>query len=86
MNIVAEHADLEREALQAATEIMGKSPQAQRMLKFALNCQPTDDGLMGQQVFAGGDASGLHDRRSHRGAGPVPREARSRLVTFPWYF
>ena len=51
VNIVADHADLEREALQVATEIMGKSPQAQRMLKFAFNL--TDDGLMGQQVFAG---------------------------------
>ncbi len=51
VNIVADHADLESEALQVATEIMGKSPQAQRMLKFAFNL--VDDGLMGQQVFAG---------------------------------
>ena len=32
-------------------EINGKSPTAQRMLKFAFNL--ADDGLMGQQVFAG---------------------------------
>ncbi len=51
VNIVAEHADLEAEAIQAAREINGKSPTAQRMLKFAFNL--TDDGLMGQQVFAG---------------------------------
>jgi naphthoate synthase len=51
VNIVADHAELEAEALQAATEIMGKSPQAQRMLKFAFNL--VDDGLVGQQVFAG---------------------------------
>src|SRR5665811_2042602 len=51
VNIVADHADLEAEALQMAREINGKSPTAQRMLKFALNL--TDDGLMGQQVFAG---------------------------------
>ncbi|GAA2734594.1 1,4-dihydroxy-2-naphthoyl-CoA synthase [Pedococcus aerophilus] len=51
VNIVADHASLEAEALQAAREIMGKSPQAQRMLKFAFNL--LDDGLMGQQVFAG---------------------------------
>ncbi|GAB3072067.1 1,4-dihydroxy-2-naphthoyl-CoA synthase [Pedococcus soli] len=51
VNIVADHATLEAEALQAAREIMGKSPQAQRMLKFAFNL--LDDGLMGQQVFAG---------------------------------
>jgi naphthoate synthase len=30
---------------------MGKSPTAQRMLKFAFNL--IDDGLVGQQVFAG---------------------------------
>jgi naphthoate synthase len=51
VNIVADHAELEAEALQVAREIMGKSPQAQRMLKFAFNL--LDDGLMGQQVFAG---------------------------------
>ena len=51
MNIVADHAELENEAIQVAREINGKSPTAQRMLKFAFNL--LDDGLMGQQVFAG---------------------------------
>ena len=51
VNIVADHADLEDEAITMAQEINGKSPTAQRMLKFAFNL--TDDGLMGQQVFAG---------------------------------
>lgn len=51
VNFVAPHAELEATALQVATEIMGKSPQAIRMLKFAFNL--VDDGLMGQQVFAG---------------------------------
>ncbi|EEI16129.1 1,4-dihydroxy-2-naphthoyl-CoA synthase [Corynebacterium lipophiloflavum] len=51
VNIVADHADLEEEAIAAAREINTKSPTAQRMLKFAFNL--TDDGLMGQQVFAG---------------------------------
>jgi naphthoate synthase len=51
VNLVADHADLEAAALQVAREVMGKSPQAQRMLKFAFNL--VDDGLMGQQVFAG---------------------------------
>jgi len=45
------HAELETEALQWAREICGKSPTAQRMAKFALNL--IDDGLVGQQVFAG---------------------------------
>lgn len=51
VNIVAPHATLEDEAIQVAREINSKSPTAQRMLKFAFNL--TDDGLMGQQVFAG---------------------------------
>ena len=51
VNIVADHAELEAEAIQVAREINGKSPTAQRMLKFAFNL--VDDGLMGQQVFAG---------------------------------
>ena len=51
VNIVADHGQLEEEAIAAAREINTKSPTAQRMLKFAFNL--TDDGLMGQQVFAG---------------------------------
>ena len=51
VNEVVPHADLEKVALQWAKEINGKSPTAQRMLKFAFNL--VDDGLVGQQVFAG---------------------------------
>jgi naphthoate synthase len=51
VNLVVEHSSLERVALQVSSEINGKSPTAQRMLKFAFNL--VDDGLMGQQVFAG---------------------------------
>lgn len=51
VNVVADHADLERAALEMAAEVNGKSPTAQRMLKFAFNL--VDDGLVGQQVFAG---------------------------------
>ncbi len=51
VNAVIDHAELETEALQWAREICGKSPTAQRMAKYALNL--IDDGLVGQQVFAG---------------------------------
>jgi naphthoate synthase len=51
VNAVVPHADLERVALEWAREICGKSPTAQRMAKFAFNL--IDDGLVGQQVFAG---------------------------------
>jgi naphthoate synthase len=51
VNAVIDHDQLEVEALQWAREICAKSPTAQRMAKFALNL--IDDGLVGQQVFAG---------------------------------
>ncbi|HEX3816337.1 MAG TPA: 1,4-dihydroxy-2-naphthoyl-CoA synthase [Mycobacteriales bacterium] len=51
VNEVVPHAELEQVALQWGREINGKSPTAQRMLKFAFNL--VDDGLVGQQLFAG---------------------------------
>ena len=51
VNEVVPHAELETVALQWAREINGKSPTAQRMLKYSFNL--TDDGLVGQQLFAG---------------------------------
>jgi naphthoate synthase len=51
VNAVVPHAELEQTALEWARKINGKSPTAQRMLKFAFNL--IDDGLVGQQVFAG---------------------------------
>jgi len=51
VNAVVDHDDLERVGLDWARRVMGKSPTAQRMVKFALNL--IDDGLVGQQVFAG---------------------------------
>ncbi|SDM60923.1 1,4-Dihydroxy-2-naphthoyl-CoA synthase [Lentzea albidocapillata subsp. violacea] len=51
VNEVVPHAELETTALQWGREINGKSPTAQRMLKYAFNL--IDDGLVGQQIFAG---------------------------------
>lgn len=51
VNKVVPHAQLEAEGLDWAAKICAKSPTAQRMLKFAFNA--IDDGLIGQQVFAG---------------------------------
>jgi naphthoate synthase len=51
INAVVPHADLENEAIDWARTILTKSPTAIRMLKFAFNA--VDDGLVGQQVFAG---------------------------------
>lgn len=51
VNEAVPHAQLEETALEWARIISAKSPQAIRMLKFAFNL--ADDGLAGQQVFAG---------------------------------
>jgi naphthoate synthase len=51
VNAVVPHEELERTAIEWGRTILGKSPTAIRMLKFAFNA--VDDGLMGQQVFAG---------------------------------
>ena len=51
VNAVVPHAELERAGLAWAETILGKSPTAIRMLKFAMNA--VDDGMVGQQVFAG---------------------------------
>ncbi|MTV24403.1 1,4-dihydroxy-2-naphthoyl-CoA synthase [Nitriliruptoraceae bacterium ZYF776] len=51
VNRVVDHAQLEAVALDWGARINGKSPTATRMFKFAMNLP--DDGLVGQQVFAG---------------------------------
>jgi naphthoate synthase len=51
VNAVVDHAELEKTGVEWGAEILGKSPQAVRMLKFAFNA--VDDGLVGQQIFAG---------------------------------
>jgi naphthoate synthase len=51
VNAVVPHADLERVALEWGAKVNGKSPTAQRMLKYSFNL--IDDGLVGQQLFAG---------------------------------
>ncbi|MFY8097961.1 MAG: 1,4-dihydroxy-2-naphthoyl-CoA synthase [Flavobacterium sp.] len=51
VNAVIPHAELEDTAYQWAQEILEKSPISIKMLKFAMNL--TDDGMVGQQVFAG---------------------------------
>ncbi len=51
VNAVIPHDELEDTAYQWAQEILEKSPISIKMLKFAMNL--TDDGMVGQQVFAG---------------------------------
>jgi naphthoate synthase len=51
VNAVVPHDELEGTAFQWAQEILTKSPTAIKMAKFAFNL--IDDGLVGQQVYAG---------------------------------
>lgn len=51
VNAVIPHDTLEDEAYDWAQEILEKSPTSIKMIKFAMNL--TDDGMVGQQVFAG---------------------------------
>ncbi|MFN8106288.1 MAG: 1,4-dihydroxy-2-naphthoyl-CoA synthase [Nocardioidaceae bacterium] len=51
VNKAVPHAELEKVGLEWGSLINGKSPTAQRMLKYSFNL--IDDGLVGQQLFAG---------------------------------
>lgn len=51
VNEVVPHDKLEETAFEWAQEILGKSPTAIRMIKYAFNL--IDDGMVGQQVFSG---------------------------------
>ena len=82
---VVPHADLERTALEWAAEINAKSPTAQRMLKFAFNM--IDDGLMGQQVFAGEAtrlAYGTDEAQEGRDA--FLEKRKQDFSKFPWQY
>src|SRR3954463_288697 len=85
VNEVVDHADLETVALQWAREINGKSPTAQRMLKFAFNL--TDDGMVGQQVFAG-EATRLAYMTDEavEGRDAFLQKRDPDWSPFPWYF
>ncbi|HEX5115706.1 MAG TPA: 1,4-dihydroxy-2-naphthoyl-CoA synthase [Pseudonocardiaceae bacterium] len=85
VNEVVPHADLERVALEWAREINGKSPTAQRMLKYAFNL--IDDGLVGQQVFAG-EATRLAYMTDEavEGRDSFLEKREPDWSRFPWYF
>src|SRR4051794_3368132 len=51
VNAVVPHAEIEQVALAWGRKVLGMSPTAVRMLKYAFNL--VDDGLVGQQLFAG---------------------------------
>ncbi len=84
-NKVVPHADLEKVALEWGAEINSKSPTAMRMLKFGFNLP--DDGLVGQQLFAGEAtrlAYGTDEAREGRDA--FLEKRRRDYSKFPWHY
>ncbi len=85
VNRVVAHGELETTALEWAAEINSKSPTAQRMAKFAMNL--IDDGLIGQQVFAG-EATRLAymTDEAEEGRDAFLDQRPSDYSRFPWHY
>ena len=85
VNAAVPHAELEATALEWARLINAKSPTAQRMLKYAFNL--IDDGLVGQQVFAG-EATRLAymTDEAQEGRDAFLEKREPDFSEFPWYF
>lgn len=85
VNAVVPHAELEEVALDWARLINGKSPTAMRMLKYGFNLP--DEGLVGQQLFAGEAtrlAYGTDEAREGRDA--FLEKRRPDFDKFPWHY
>ena len=85
VNKVVPHADLETAGLEWANEILGKSPTAIRMLKYAMNA--VDDGLVGQQLFAG-EATRLAygTDEANEGKNAFLEKRKPDWSSFPWHY
>jgi len=85
VNEAVPHDELEDVAVDWATAITSKSPTAIRMLKYAFNL--ADDGMVGQQVFAG-EATRLayttEEAREGRDAFLEKRDPD--FSEFPWHY
>jgi naphthoate synthase len=85
VNAVVPHLQLEATALEWAAEINTKSPTAMKMLKYGFNLP--DEGLVGQQLFAGEAtrlAYGTEEAREGRDAF-VEKRPRD-FSRFPWTY
>ena len=85
VNRVVPHAELEAEGVRIAETILGKSPTAIRMLKYAMNM--VDDGLVGQQLFAG-EATRLAygTKEAREGKEAFLEKRKPDWSDFPWHF
>ena len=87
VNKVVPHADLEKVALEWGAKINGKSPTAQRMLKYSFNPDRTTNWL-GQQLFAG-ETTRLAYMTDEVQRGPRHQFLEKRepdWSPYPWYY
>jgi len=85
VNEVTPHEELEATALEWADEITRKSPMAIRMLKYAFNM--TDDGMVGQQVFAGeATRLGYMTDEAQEGRDAFNENREPEFRQFPWHY
>jgi naphthoate synthase len=85
VNAVVPHADLEKVALDWARKVNGKSPTAQRMLKYSFNL--IDDGLVGQQLFAGETTRLAYmTDEAQEGRDQFLEKRDPDWSSFPWYY
>lgn len=85
VNKVVPHQELEKVALEWGALINSKSPTAMRMLKYGFNLP--DDGLVGQQLFAGEAtrlAYGTEEAQEGRDAFLEKRD--QDYSNFPWHY
>jgi naphthoate synthase len=85
VNAVVDHDELENVALEWGRLINGKSPTAMRMLKYGFNL--LDDGLVGQQLFAG-EATRLAygTEEAQEGRDSFLQKRAADYTKFPWHF
>src|SRR6201995_5442821 len=85
VNKAVPHAELERTGLEWGRLINGKSPTAQRMLKYSFNL--IDDGLVGQQLFAGETTRLAYmTDEAQEGRDQFLEKREPDWSPFPWYY
>ena len=85
VNEVVAHDRLEATALEWAGRIARKSPMSIRMIKFS--CNAVDDGMVGQQVFAGeATRLGYMTEEAEEGRDAFLEDRDPAFDRFPWYF
>lgn len=85
VNETVAHDALEKRAVELAGIVNSKSPTAMRMLKYAFNLP--DDGMVGQQLFAGeATRLGYATDEAREGRESFVEKRERDFSRFPWHF